>query len=72
MNTLGETELLLICFVVLIFAVVILIPYWKIFGKAGFSPWLCLLMVVPLVNIVMLYFLGFSDWPSHREKKAQN
>ncbi len=39
-----------------------IIPFWFIFKKAGFSPWLCLLLVLPLVNIVMLYVLAFTDW----------
>jgi hypothetical protein len=41
---------------------VVLIPYWFIFKKAGFSPWLALLMFVPLANIIMLYFLAFARW----------
>jgi hypothetical protein len=32
---------------------------WK---KAGFSPWLSILMIVPLVNFIMLYVLAFIDW----------
>lgn len=48
----------------LIFAILIIVPFWFVFGKAGFSKWLSLLMVVPLVNIAMLYFLAFSSWPS--------
>jgi hypothetical protein len=40
----------------------VLIPHWFIFKKAGFSPWLSLLMFVPLINIFMLYFLAFARW----------
>ncbi|MGA3070894.1 MAG: hypothetical protein ABSD43_11825 [Terracidiphilus sp.] len=29
-------------------------PYWVIFRKAGFSPWLSLLILIPLVNLVVL------------------
>ncbi|MFP5227438.1 MAG: hypothetical protein ACLGXA_07385 [Acidobacteriota bacterium] len=39
-----------------------MIPFWFIFKKAGFSPWLCLLLLLPLVNIVMLYVLAFTEW----------
>jgi hypothetical protein len=46
----------------LIMAVLFLIPYWFIWKKAGFSPWLSLLMFVPLVNLIMLYVLAFTDW----------
>ena len=27
-------------------------------------------MMVPIINIVMLYFLAFSTWPSQRKKQA--
>jgi hypothetical protein len=42
--------------------VIVLVPYWFIFKKAGFTPWLSLLMFVPLGNIIMLYVLAFSTW----------
>lgn len=51
----------------LIFAALIIVPFWSIFRKAGYTPWLSVLMVVPLVNFVMLYFLAFSNWPKLRE-----
>lgn len=41
---------------------VLIIPYWMIFKKAGFSPFLSLLMIVPLVGIVVLYVVAFSRW----------
>jgi hypothetical protein len=54
-------------FMWLIMAVLIILPFWFIFSKAGYSGWLSLLMVVPIINIVTLYFLAFSTWPSQRE-----
>ncbi|CDG56120.1 hypothetical protein HALA3H3_p20067 [Halomonas sp. A3H3] len=54
-------------FVMLIMAVIIIIPFWFIFSKAGYSRWLSLLMVVPIVNLIALYFLAFSAWPSLRK-----
>lgn len=43
-------------------ACIVLIPYWFIFKKAGFSPWIALLMIVPLVNLITLYVVAFSAW----------
>ncbi len=43
-------------------AVIMIIPYWFIFKKAGFSPWLCLLFFIPLANIIVLYVVAFSQW----------
>jgi len=48
--------------VIIIGALIVVLPYWMIFKKAGFPPFLGILMVVPLVNIVLLYVLAFSQW----------
>ena len=45
-----------------IISILVLIPYWFIFKKAGFSPFLALLMLVPIINFIMLYFLAFARW----------
>jgi uncharacterized membrane protein len=48
--------------------IVVVIPFWKITSRAGFSGWLSLLMLVPAVNIGFLFFLAFAPWPSLPEK----
>ncbi len=47
----------------LIYVVLIVVPFWKIFERTGHPPWLSLLMAVPLVNIGLLYWLAFKEWP---------
>ncbi len=40
-----------------------MIPCWFICKKAGFSPWLSLLCLVPAMGtLVLLYILAFADW----------
>jgi hypothetical protein len=39
-----------------------IIPFWQIFKKAGFAPALSLLIVIPGVNLIVLYVVAFSDW----------
>lgn len=51
----------------LIVAALVVLPFWRLFEKAGYSGWLGLLMLVPLVNILALYFLAFTDWPVQRK-----
>ena len=51
----------------LIVAVVIVIPFWRICAKAGYSPWLGLLAVVPLVNLFLIYFLAVH-WQQMRQQ----
>lgn len=56
-------------FVLLFWAIgiaIVIIPFWKIYEKAGFSKWLSLLMIVPVVNLIVLYVVAFSTWPVHR------
>jgi hypothetical protein len=49
-------------FIFLAGAAIVIIPVWVIWKKAGFSPWFSLLCVIPLVNLIMLYVLAFSEW----------
>jgi uncharacterized membrane protein YhaH (DUF805 family) len=46
----------------LILPAIAILPYWKIFSRAGFSGWLSLLMLVPVANLVILYIVAFSEW----------
>ncbi|MFZ0336631.1 MAG: hypothetical protein WAL45_01245 [Terracidiphilus sp.] len=45
-----------------VFIPVAIIPYWMIFKKAGFSPWLALLEIIPFVGLVVLYVVALSEW----------
>lgn len=47
-------------------AALVIYPFWRICVRAGFPGWIALLIVVPLVNLGLLYFLAFADWPSLR------
>jgi uncharacterized membrane protein len=47
---------------ILIGLAIILVPCWFICKKAGFSPWLSLLNIIPLGNLVLLYILAFGEW----------
>ena len=55
----GFPELVVLLFIL----VIILLPYWKIFQKAGYSGWLAICMFIPIVNIVVLFWFAFSKWP---------
>ena len=52
--------------IILVFGIiavaVIIVPFWFICKKAGFSPWLSLLNLIPLGNLVLLYVLAFAQW----------
>jgi len=46
---------------------VVIIPFWKIFSKAGYPGAMGLIMLVPFLNLIMLFYLGFAEWPVLRE-----
>ena len=49
--------------VVLIVSLLQLVAFWKILGRMGFPPWLAILASVPVLNLVLLYYVALSPWP---------
>ena len=45
----------------LLLAVIVVVPFWVIFKKVGSHPALSVLMLVPLLNLVTLYFIAFTE-----------
>lgn len=66
----------LFAFVALVLLAVKLLIICKIFANAGYSWALGLLMLIPIVNIIMMFYLAFADWPVNKElrllKQKQN
>ena len=52
----------IILVVTIISLAIIIIPFWFICKKAGMSPWLTLLNIIPLGNLVLIYVLAFAEW----------
>ena len=51
-------------FMLLVYAVIVVVPFYQIWKRTGHNGWIALLMIVPLVNLVLLYVLAFKDWPA--------
>jgi len=68
MGGLGFPELI----VILVMIVVIWLPWSRIFSKAGYSPWLSLTIFVPLVNLIVLFWFAFSEWPILRRGTGES
>ena len=47
---------------ILVGLALVIVPFWFICKKAGFSPWLSLLNIIPLGNLILIYVLAFSEW----------
>jgi hypothetical protein len=48
--------------IILVGLAIIIVPFWFICKKAGMSPWLSLLNIVPCGTLILLYVLAFADW----------
>jgi hypothetical protein len=59
---LAMTILALIPLIILVGLVVIIVPFWFICKKAGFSPWLSLINIIPFGTLFLYYYLAFADW----------
>lgn len=57
-GSLGAQELTLILLIVLVFAA----PCWIICKKAGLSPWLSLLVIVPFGVILLPWLIALLPW----------
>lgn len=44
-------------------------PTWRICAKSGNSGALALGFLIPLVNIILVLYLAFSEWPIEKELK---
>ncbi len=64
MGTIGVPELMVMLLTSLVTGLLFLLPAWKILNKAGFTPFWSLLVLLPLANLVLLYFVAFARWPA--------
>jgi len=53
---------------IVILSLLQLVAFWKILGRMGYPPWLAIMASIPLVNLIVLYYVAFTPWP--REERA--
>jgi hypothetical protein len=41
-----------------------LVAFWKILGRMGYPPWLAIMASIPLVNLIVLYYIALTPWPA--------
>ena len=57
----------------LLFTVIVLViiyPIGRILRRLGFSPFWSVLVFIPLANLLSLWILAFSEWPSARDSAS--
>lgn len=52
----------------LVVAAVIVTPVWRICRRAGYPGWLGILILIPLANLILLYFIAFAEWPADKNR----
>jgi hypothetical protein len=53
-------------FVFFVGVALILYPTGRILRRLGFSPLWSILMFLPLINVIALWFLAFAEWPAQQ------
>ena len=62
MGQVGGTELAVSLATLLVYGVVVCVPVAVVFRRVGWSPWLCILAIVPVANVVLLWVFAFARW----------
>lgn len=66
MGNMGAPGLLMIA----VYAAVVVVPFYQLWKRTGHNGWIALLMLIPLVNLVMLYVLAFKQWPALPDRNS--
>ncbi len=51
-------------------AILMVIPVWRICRRAGYPGWLGILILIPVANLVLLYFIAFASWPAEKASRG--
>jgi hypothetical protein len=63
----GNIGFVELCVIAVVVGAVVVWPAWRIVGKTGYPGILGLAAFVPLLNIALVLFLAFSEWPIERQ-----
>ena len=64
-------ELVMIFIIGVLVALVGVLPFWYICKKAGLSPWLSLIMIIPFGALVLPFIIAFINWPALQGDKPK-
>ena len=66
---LSMVALMALLVVHLLFALLLIVPSWRIFERAGYSGLLSLFHLVPVIGpFIVMAILAFGDWPNGEGK----
>ena len=68
---LSMVALMAILVVHVLFALLLIVPSWRIFERAGYSGLYALFHLVPVIGpFIVMAILAFGDWPNGEGKPA--
>lgn len=56
----------------LVVAVLVVIPAWRICQRTGYPGWLGVLVLIPIVNLLFFYFIAFATWPADKAGQRED
>jgi hypothetical protein len=56
----------------IVMVVLVVYPVGRILNRIGFSPLWAIAMFIPLLNLIVLWILAFTEWPGGRGGGARN
>ncbi len=72
MNTWGyEGGFIMGPVVMLIFTILMVLPFWRICKKAGYNGAFSLFILIPIANMIFLYWLAFAKWPTENSERTE-
>jgi hypothetical protein len=54
--------------ILLLYIFIIVYPVTRILGRLGYSKWLSVIAIIPLINLIGLWILAFARWPVENPK----
>ena len=70
MGTFSPTHWFIVFVMITPLMALLVVPTWRILQRAGFNGAWALLMLVPLANFMLLWFVAFLKWPNDREGRT--
>jgi len=62
-NLLQPWHVILLLLVPAMIAIAI-VPLWMIAKRAGLPPAISLLTVIPIIGLIVMYYIAFAEWPN--------
>ena len=55
----------------LVVGALVVVPLWRICMRIGYPGWISLAALLPIANLLLLYFLAFAEWPLETRAAGQ-